>query len=134
MRTAGLALWTVAFVACGAAGPTAGEDVRTIEVGMHFSAFDPARIDVVPGETIRFVLSNTDPIDHEFILGDREVQRIHERGTEAHHGTKPGEVTVAAGQTVETTVTFASEPGQLLFGCHSPGHWDYGMRGVVLMA
>jgi len=132
MRGAWLALPALALVACAPAGPTGGGGLRTVEVEMHFSSFDPSRIVVAPGGTVRFVLTNTDPIDHEFILGDLQVQRIHERGTEAHHGIKPGEVTVPAGKTVETTVTFTSEPGRLLFGCHSPGHWDYGMRGVVV--
>jgi uncharacterized cupredoxin-like copper-binding protein len=79
---------------------------------------------------VRFVIRNTDPIDHEFILGDQEVQDRHETGTEPHHGTIPGEVSVAAGDSATTTYRFG-EPGMLLFGCHLPGHWDYGMRGLV---
>jgi uncharacterized cupredoxin-like copper-binding protein len=31
---------------------------------------------------------------------------------------------------VVTTVTFPSQ-GSLLFGCHLPGHYAYGMRGVI---
>jgi uncharacterized cupredoxin-like copper-binding protein len=64
-----------------AASPPAG--VRTVHITIHFSSFDPERIDAVPGETVRFVIENTDPIDHEFILGDDAVQQIHELGTEA---------------------------------------------------
>ena len=105
---------------------------RTIEIAMHYSAFDPTEIHVAPGETVRFVLTNTDPIDHEFILGDETVQRIHEEGTEAHHGAKPGEITVHAGTTGETTYTFP-EGGEVIFGCHSPGHYAYGMRGLVIV-
>jgi len=74
---------------------------------------------------------NTDPIDHEFIVGDDSVQDLHERGTEAHHDPRPGEVTVLAGETVTTTFTFGEQ--DLLFGCHVPGHYAYGMRGVVLV-
>jgi len=105
---------------------------RTIEITMHYSAFDPAEIHVAPGATVRFVLTNADPIDHEFILGDETVQRIHEEGTEAHHGAKPGEITVHAGTTGETTYTFP-EGGEVIFGCHSPGHYAYGMRGLVIV-
>ena len=54
---------------------------------------------VAPGERVRFVLRNTDPIDHEFILGDDAVQRRHEEGRERqHHGDVPGERSVPAGQ------------------------------------
>ena len=76
------------------------------------------------------MIRNTDPIDHEFIVGDEEVQQLHEEGTEAHHGAKPGEITVPAGEQRETTFLFEDE-GELIFGCHLPGHYDYGMKGIV---
>lgn len=110
------------------AAPPSG--VRTIHVTIHFSSFDPDRIEAVPGATVRFVIENTDPIDHEFILGDDLVQQIHELGTEAVHPPKPGEVSVPAGTTAPTTYTFA-DPGELIFACHLPGHFAYGMLGTV---
>jgi uncharacterized cupredoxin-like copper-binding protein len=110
------------------ASPPAG--VRTVHVTIHFSSFDPRRIDAVPGETVRIVIENTDPIDHEFILGDDLVQQIHELGTEAVHPPKPGEISVPAGTTATTTYTFG-DPGELTFACHLPGHFAYGMHGIV---
>jgi uncharacterized cupredoxin-like copper-binding protein len=110
------------------APPPAG--TRTVPMTIHFSRFDPDAVAATPGETIRFVIRNTDPIDHEFILGDDEVQRVHELGTEEVHPPRPGEVSVPAGATVETTYTFAA-PGSLTFACHLPGHFAYGMRGTV---
>ena len=104
---------------------------RTVEVRIHHSSFEPSTIAAEPGQTLRFVIVNTDPIDHEFIVGSRAVQDLHERGTEAFHDPRPGEVTVLAGETVATTYTFGGS--DLLFGCHVPGHWAYGMRGVVLV-
>jgi len=59
------------------------------------------------------------------------VQRVHEEGTEAHHPPRPGEVSVPAGETVVTTYIFPESPGALIFGCHLPGHYDFGMRGTV---
>ncbi|HZA27279.1 MAG TPA: cupredoxin domain-containing protein [Actinomycetota bacterium] len=103
---------------------------RTVEITIHHSRFRPATVEVSPGTTVRFVLRNTDPIDHEFILGDEEVQARHEAGTEAHHGAIPGEVSVPAGEEASTTYIF-TEPGTLLIGCHLPGHYAYGMRGSV---
>jgi len=58
------------------------------------------------------------------------VQDYHEQGTEAHHAGRPGETSVAPGATAETAYTFISR-GTLLFGCHLPGHWAYGMRGTI---
>jgi len=45
--------------------------VRTIAVTIHYSHFSPAHLSVAAGETVRFTIRNSDPIDHEFILGDR---------------------------------------------------------------
>lgn len=119
-----------ALVAVALLGGSSGSTERTVEITIHHSRFLPANLEVAPGTTVRFVLRNTDPIDHEFILGDENVQARHETGTEAHHGAKPGEVSVPAGGEASTSYTL-SEPGTLLIGCHLPGHYAYGMRGSV---
>jgi uncharacterized cupredoxin-like copper-binding protein len=110
----------------------AGTDERTVDLTIHFSRFSESSIPVRAGETVRFVIHNEDPIDHEFIVGDRYVQRIHENGTEPSHGAKPGEVTVPAGATVETTYTFPAAPEHIEFACHLPGHYAYGMHGLFV--
>jgi uncharacterized cupredoxin-like copper-binding protein len=111
--------------------PDGDAEPRTIEVVMRYSRFEPATIEVDPGETVRFVVRNADPIDHEFILGDAAVQRAHERGTEAYHPPRPGEMSVAPLEVAETTYTFPDAPGELILGCHLPGHFAYGMRAEV---
>jgi uncharacterized cupredoxin-like copper-binding protein len=105
---------------------------RTIEVTMRHSRFGPSHLVVRRGVTVRFVIANVDPIDHEFILGDEGVQRRHETGTEPAHGSVPGEVSVPAGTVGGTSYTF-SRAGIVLIGCHARGHYDYGMRGAVLV-
>lgn len=107
----------------------AASDVVNIEI--HHSRFSPATVSLGSRQTVRFVVHNTDPIDHEFIVGDQATQDRHEHGTEDHHdGSVPGEISVPAGTTVATTYR-VDRPGQLLYGCHLPGHWAYGMRGVI---
>jgi uncharacterized cupredoxin-like copper-binding protein len=136
--------WQLAVVlaACGAAalvtvwpaGSRAGGGERTVVVTMCHSRFEPAAVRVDPGERVRFVLRNTDPIDHEFILGDDAVQRRHEQGRERHHhGDVPGERSVPAGREAATTYAFPAGPGGSLleFACHLPGHYAYGMHGAV---
>ena len=124
MRAAALLL--VALAGC----TSAGASTSRVEIGINHSRFDPSRITVDEGETVTFVIRNDDPIAHEFIVGDEGVQQVHEEGTEAHHDARPGEISVAAGETVTTTYEF-EEPGKLLFGCHLPGHYAYGMRGTI---
>jgi uncharacterized cupredoxin-like copper-binding protein len=79
---------------------------------------------------VTFVLHNGDPIDHEWIVGDAGVHERHRRGTEPVHASRPTEVSIPAGHTVVTTVTFSS-PGTFLYICHLPGHEAYGMVGEV---
>lgn len=134
LRAAAAAVALALLVAAAAASRGAAARVATngtVHITIHYSTFDPADLAVAPGETIRFVIVNTDPIDHEFILGDERVQLVHEEGTEAHHAPRPGEVSVPAGATVVTTYTFPKVGSSLIFGCHLPGHYDFGMRGAV---
>ena len=109
------------------------DGVRTVHVRIHYSRFDATSLSFAAGETVRFVVENTDPIDHEFILGDRTVQILHERGTQAFHAPRPGVLTLPANSTRTTTFTFG-EPGTLLIGCHLPGHYAFGMRIAVNVA
>ena len=114
------------FASCAPASAS----VRTVVLDIEHSRFRPARVTVERGETVRFVVRNHDPIDHELIVGDQAVQDLHEVGTEAHHGAEPGEVSVRAREEAETTYTFSSRD-DILFGCHLPSHWGYGMRGEI---
>ena len=122
-----------AVAAIGVAGCTATSQAATdvVNVEIHHSRFIPATLTVPKGQTVRFVVHNTDPIDHEFIVGDQATQDRHEHGTDDHHdGSVPGEISVPARSVVETTYHFGP-PGRILYGCHLPGHWAYGMRGVI---
>jgi uncharacterized cupredoxin-like copper-binding protein len=42
-------------------------------------------------------------------------------------------MSVPAGTTRTTTYTLTN-PGTLIFGCHLPGHYAFGMRGLVTVA
>ncbi len=132
MRWAAVTLLAGTFASCA---PAAANVVaaRTVHVRIHYSHFEPSAFAFEVGETVTFVVENADPIDHEFLLGDRTVQLVHERGTEAYHPPRPGEMTVPAGTTMTTTYTFG-EAGDLIIGCHLPGHYAYGMRAPVTVA
>ncbi len=123
-RAAALAVTLLTLSGCG---DTAD---RTQTIDIEHSRFSPSSLTFAAGTTVRFVVRNTDPIDHELIIGNETVQDAHELGTEAEHGDKPGEVTIPAGEERETTYTFTS-PGKLIFGCHLPQHYAYGMRGTI---
>jgi uncharacterized cupredoxin-like copper-binding protein len=100
----------------------------TVDVTIHHSQFMPSHFSFPAGTTVRFEVRNTDPTDHEFIIGSRFVQYYMEHSAERVHDA-PGQISVPAGTTRQTAYTFGSVP--VLFGCHLPGHYAYGMRGTI---
>jgi uncharacterized cupredoxin-like copper-binding protein len=118
----------IGLVAGGAqaAGPT------RVEIRIHYSAFEPAAVQVPIGRPVTFVIVNEDPIVHEWIVGDDAVQQRHRSGTEAHHDSRPTEISIPALSTRETTITFAA-PVAWRYICHLPGHEAYGMVGTLIV-
>jgi uncharacterized cupredoxin-like copper-binding protein len=127
MRSTVAALLLLAGLAAGCAS---GSSPQRIEIRIHYSHFDPSELTVAHGLAVTFVLINEDPIDHEWLIGDAAFHERHRHGTEAQHGARPNEVSVAALTTVETTLTFDT-PGTILYICHVPGHEAYGMVGTL---
>ncbi len=119
------ALGTAAFATRAAADAPV-----SVEIHIHYSHYDPAAVSVPAGRPITFVIVNDDPIDHEWIVGDAAVQERHRTGTEARHGVRPTEITIDAGTTRRTTITFDA-PVTLQYICHLPGHEAYGMVGPL---
>jgi uncharacterized cupredoxin-like copper-binding protein len=122
----GLAGIAAAWVGGPGSGPAGGE------IGIHYSRFERERLVVPAGVPVTIVLRNDDPIDHEWIVGDAASHQRHRTGTEPVHGARPNEVSVPAGTTRTTTVTFRS-PGTYLYICHLPGHEAYGMVGTLVV-
>lgn len=111
-------------------GVVLGPGPVTVTLDIDYSRFTPEVITVRRGTAVTFVVRNGDPINHELIVGDDEVHTRHADGTEASHRPVPGEVSVGPGETSRTTYVFDT-PGPVLFACHLPGHFDYGMQGTV---
>ncbi|MGK2849803.1 MAG: plastocyanin/azurin family copper-binding protein [Candidatus Limnocylindrales bacterium] len=126
-----LSIGIAGIAAAWAAGPDRGTVPQgAVVIGMRYSAFTRTDVTVVAGEPLTVVLENRDPIDHEWLVGDPAFHDRHRTGTDVHHGATPYEVSVPAGTTATTTVTFQL-PGEYRFICHLPGHEAYGMVGVV---
>jgi uncharacterized cupredoxin-like copper-binding protein len=92
-------------------------------------AFDPNQIAVAPGETVKFVLTNSGTVVHEFQVGPADkVAADAVDGTvviekdELDQGS-----TNAIVYTFNTTAAYA-------FACHEPGHYEAGMKGTVTLS
>jgi uncharacterized cupredoxin-like copper-binding protein len=134
-RTAiGLGLGLAIAVLTGVAANAVARSGDPIEVPIriHYSHFSPASVSVPAGRPVTFVITNTDPVDHEWIVGDAASHERHRTGTEPVHAARPSEVTIPAGTQRRTTLTLAAGSSQL-FICHLPGHEAYGMVGTVVV-
>lgn len=117
----------------GRASPTE-QGPRSIQVQMTDELrFEPAEFNVQAGETVQFEVTNAGQIVHEFLIGDEAAQEQFEmemsEGNGMQHDSDAG-VSVEPGQRETFEYTF-EEAGQLLAGCHEPGHYDGGMVATV---
>jgi len=123
-------------------GPPAGQPgrpgvpARVVRIEMaEPMRFIPDRITVRRGETIRFVFSNADYRDHEFVIGDMAAMQAHAEQMRKHPGMVHREVnavTVSPWNEGELLWRF-TRPGQVEFACLIPWHLEAGMRGVVIV-
>lgn len=104
--------------------------LTSVEIEIRYSKFVPSEITVPVGVPVTITLRNSDPIDHEWIVGDEAVHAVHRIGTEPLHPDRPTEVVIPALESRTTTVTFEA-PGSLQFICHLPAHEQFGMVGTV---
>ncbi len=129
----------VVLAACGSGNDgtplaSAGED-RTIEIEMRDIAFSPSTVDVRAGEKIRFVFTNRGKVTHDTFIGTEAAQEEHEKDMRSGHvhGEGSNAISVKPGKKGQLVHTF-DRPGQVLIGCHEPGHYTGGMRVSVTVA
>ncbi|HYI46448.1 MAG TPA: plastocyanin/azurin family copper-binding protein [Actinomycetota bacterium] len=107
---------------------------RTITVTtLDTMAFRPAVIEAESGETILFRVRNTGRLPHEFMIGDEAEQEAHEEEMADSDMTAHSHsfsVLIEPGDTGELAWSFP-ESGNLMYGCHVPGHYDSGMKGAI---
>ncbi len=130
---AGFAATGAGFVAAAAGADSdhvVGPGLVTVDIDIEHSKYSVDELKVRAGTTVRFLVHNHDPILHELVLGPESVHEQHQNGSEKSHPPIPGEVTVQPGETGITVYEFESA-ARLLFACHLPAHFQYGMRGEV---
>ncbi|MEQ8252669.1 MAG: cupredoxin domain-containing protein [Oceanibaculum nanhaiense] len=137
----------------------AAEASRTVTIVMGDNYYEPERIEVSAGETIRFVVQNKGEFLHEFNIATPEMHAAHQKEMAVmfEHGMltptgieremmkmdhakmgmshsmnhdDPNSVLLEPGQSGELIWTFPSS-GTLEFACNIPGHYETGMVGAV---
>lgn len=107
---------------------------RTMEIVMGDNMrFQPERIDIKRGETIRFVVRNDGKVKHEMVLGSMAELKKHAalmaKFPDMEHDD-PNAVSVEPGKVGEFAWTF-TRPGSFDFACLVPGHFEAGMKGRI---
>ncbi len=115
----------------------AAKVTRTIQVDMsNGMRFKPSDIRVKRGETVRFVLKNTDSVKHEFSLGTpkelAEHYEVMKKFPDMEHD-EPNKISLAPGKQGEIIWQF-TKAGTVDFACLHVGHFDAGMKGQVKVA
>lgn len=110
---------------------------RTVEVDMTDDMrFTPARIAVKRGETIRFVVTNSGKLRHEFVLGTEHELKAHyevmKKFPEMEHDD-PNMASVEPDGRGEVVWQF-TRAGRVDFACLQPGHYDAGMKGRIAVS
>lgn len=118
------------------ADATEADRAIDIDAADDFS-FEPDNIEVEVGETVTFRVTNVGKLPHDFTIGDSDTQDDHdaemaEMPMDGMRADDANAMTMDPGQTKEMTWTF-TEAGDILMGCHIPGHYAAGMRGTITM-
>jgi uncharacterized cupredoxin-like copper-binding protein len=117
---------------------TPGDSVRTVTATLSDDmAIQLSESDFAVGDTVRFEVTNSGAILHEFYLGDVEAQEHHaeemaDMDGEEMHDEEDG-IAVEPGATGTLEYTF-ERAGEILAGCHEPGHYEAGMVASITVA
>jgi uncharacterized cupredoxin-like copper-binding protein len=110
------------------------DSTRTVEInGGDDLKWSPPAIDVALGETVTLRVVNNGTLPHDFLLGDASLQSEHATEMAAAGGTMPDDehhLMLQPGESKEIYWHF-TEPGEVMYGCHTPGHYEAGMVGTV---
>lgn len=110
---------------------------RTITISMDDTMhYSHSHIRVAQGETITFAVTNKGKLMHELVLGTEDELKKHAQIMLKNPGMEHDEPYMAhvkPGTTERITWKF-TRPGTFHYGCLVPGHFEAGMKGVVVVA
>ena len=97
--------------------------------------FVPDRVEIKRGEQVRFMLSNSGELDHEFVLATTEENLKHaeemKKNPDMEHDD-PNARRVKPKKRDEIVWRF-TKAGQFEYGCLIPGHREAGMTGIIVV-
>lgn len=110
--------------------PTASVPPVVVPVEMLDRAFSPATFRFVQGSVVVFRFHNGTRERHQAAVGDVYFQQDRAGGQLDPNDPLVNTVVVEPGATADLPYRM-DVPGELLIGCHEPGHWEAGMKATV---
>ena len=113
----------------GPGAPTVGtkDDPRLVHIDMTDALkFTPDQVAIQSGEAVRFILTNSGTVTHEFQVGPAD--RVAADNVDGVLNIEKDELT--AGSTAAVDYTFTAS-GPFAFACHEPAHYEAGMKGTI---
>lgn len=139
----GLAVGLVVGAAAGLAGcsgstpevrvtgvPTVSSPPVVVPVEMLDRSFSPASFRFAQGSVVVFRFHNGTKEQHQAAVGDAIFQQDRVGGQLDPNDPLVNTVVVQPGATADLPYRM-DVPGDLLIGCHEPGHWEAGMKATI---
>lgn len=115
-------------------GGNKNEVSRTITIAMSDDMkFNPNKIDIKQGETIRFVIRNNGKLMHEMVIGTKSVLDKHAEMMVKHPNMEHDELYMAHVSPKKSgeIIWKFNRPGNFEFACLIAGHYQAGMVGKI---
>lgn len=131
-------VFALGATACSNTEPAPQADSE-VDVVMTDNAFEPRELAVVAGETVTFKFANNGSLAHDAFIGDAAAQNEHgesmdsSEDMEGHNMDGGDALLIEPGETGELTYTF-EKAGEIIIGCHQPGHYEAGMKSTVTVS
>jgi hypothetical protein len=113
---------------------TSSDVEMAFEIEMSEFAYSCVLPDLPAGTVVALRFTNEGLVEHEAVVGDLAAQNDAEmemaemaEGEGGHGAHSAASLTLAPGDRGDLIVQF-DDPGEVIIGCHIPGHWDSGMH------
>jgi uncharacterized cupredoxin-like copper-binding protein len=125
-----LVIAAMLLVACS--GQSGGETVE-VQVTLTEFGFDASLTDFKVGVPYRFVVTNAGTVNHEIMIMAPLTEEdtgmdMHELDETALAMIEEDQLPSGATASFEYTFMEAADTGSLEFACHTPGHYEAGMK------
>lgn len=112
---------------------------RTVTIMAHEGdgkmSFEPAQLRIKRGETVRFIVHNHGELEHELVIDTFEGNAKHkiemQKNPDMEHDD-PNAVRVKP-KADGTIVWRFTRRGKFEYACLIPGHYEAGMKGVIIV-